>query len=57
MDNIGDGNVPIPTATGGPTPTLTTTRPERRRHGMGHVVGEGDASMRRHVAVAAAQLN
>ena len=43
-DNMGDGNVPITTATGAPTPTLTTTRPERRRHGMGHVVGDGDVS-------------
>ena len=31
----------IATATGDPTPTITT-RPERRRHGMGHVVGDGD---------------
>ena len=52
-DGIGDGNVPIATATGGPTPTLTTTRPERRRHGMGHVVGEGDVSLHRHPAAAA----
>jgi hypothetical protein len=44
VDNMGDGNVPIATVTGGPTPTLTTTRPERRRHGMGHVVGDGDVS-------------
>ena len=34
MDNIGDGNIPIATATGGLTPTLTAIRPERRRHGM-----------------------
>ena len=49
VDNMGDGNVPI--ATGVPTPTLPTTRPERRRHGMGHVVGDGDVSTHRHAAV------
>ena len=40
VDNMGDRIVPIAAATGGPTPTLTMTGPERRRHGMGHVVGD-----------------
>lgn len=53
VDNMGDGNVPIATETGGPTPTLPTTRPERRRHGMGHVVGDGDVLTHRHAAAAA----
>jgi hypothetical protein len=50
VDNMGNGTVPITTANGVPTPTLTTTRPERRRHGMGHVVGDADVSTHRHAA-------
>ena len=43
VDNMGDGNVSIAV----PTPT---TRPERRRHGMGRVVGDKDVvSTHRHV--------
>jgi len=44
-DTLGDGNIPVATATGGPTPILTATRPERRRHGMGHLMGGGDGGV------------
>ena len=41
VDNMGDRIIPIAAATGGPTPTLTMTGPERRRHGMGLVFDTG----------------
>jgi hypothetical protein len=50
VDTMGDGNVPVTTTTGGTNPTPAATRPERRRHGMGHVVGDGDVSIQRHAA-------
>ena len=50
VDTMRDGNVPVTTATGGPNLTLAATRPERRRHGMGHAVGDGDISIQRHAA-------
>ena len=47
---MGDADVHIATVTADPTPTLTTTRPERKQLGMGHVVSDRDVSTHRHAA-------